>query len=148
MKTQEENGMNKIFNFRGQNIGISGQDTVGTNSSTNRKQTFYQSPVQDISIGGWDCATNSRYLCALFFWHGSHRWGLSGDYPIFTLLMVICHYIDRIGDFLLLPLFWYNIYDREIILLRWTSSYIYTIINKYYSGEQLGNYHQEMVRLN
>ena len=34
------------------------------------------------------------------------------------------------------------------ILSIWTSKYTYAIINKYYPGEQLGNYHQKRVRVN
>ena len=26
----------------------------------------------------------------------SHRWGLPGNYPVFVMVMVICHYIDTI----------------------------------------------------
>ena len=31
------------------------------------------------------------------------RWELPGNYPIFTLVMVINHYVKGIGEFLLIP---------------------------------------------
>ena len=52
--------------------------------------------------------------------------------------MVIYHYIERIRRILITPIFLYNIYYHEQILSRWTSSYTYTTINKYYAGEQKG----------
>ena len=41
------------------------------------------------------------------------RWELPGNYPVFTMLMVIYHYVERIGELLLPPIFLYNIYGNE-----------------------------------
>ena len=59
------------------------------------------------------------------------------------MVIVIYHYVERVGELLLPPIFPYNIYDHESILSRWTSQYTYTIINKYDPGEQLGDYQKK-----
>ena len=41
-----------------------------------------------------------------------HRWELPGNYPVFTVVMVIYHYVERIWRILVTPIFTYNIYDR------------------------------------
>ena len=41
-----------------------------------------------------------------------HRWELPGNYPIFTVVMVIYHYIERIWRILVTTIFLYNIYDH------------------------------------
>ena len=52
------------------------------------------------------------------FWAGrgtgtaTHRWELPGNYPVFTVVMVIYHYIDRIWRILVTPIFLYIIYDH------------------------------------
>ena len=56
---------------------------------------------------------SERYSVAL---HGGH---LMVTYPIFAVVMVIYHYIERIWRILITPNFFYDIYDRE----------------KYYPGE-------------
>ena len=38
-----------------------------------------------------------------------NRWELPGDYPVFALVMAICHYVDRIWRILVTPNFLYNI---------------------------------------
>ena len=38
-----------------------------------------------------------------------------GIYPVFTVVMVIYHYVERIGELSLLLNFLYNIYDYETI---------------------------------
>ena len=48
-----------------------------------------------------------------------HRWELPGNYPVFTVVMVIYHYAEIIWRILVTPNFLYNIYDHE----------------KYYPGE-------------
>ena len=35
----------------------------------------------------------------------SHRWELPVDYPVFTVVMGIYHYVERIGEFLLPQIF-------------------------------------------
>ena len=49
----------------------------------------------------------------------SHRWGLPGNYPVFTAVMAICHHVEIIVELSLPPIFLYEIYDHE----------------KYYPGE-------------
>ena len=42
-----------------------------------------------------------------------HRWELPGNYPVFTVVMVIYHYVERIWRVLVTPIILYNIYDHE-----------------------------------
>ena len=75
-----------------------------------------------------------------------HRWKLPGNHPVFTMVLVICHYIERIWRNLITPIF-----------IR------YTIIKKYHPGgpvnihiqsliknnqEEWGNCHLKKVRVN
>ena len=41
-----------------------------------------------------------------------HRWELPGNYPVFTVVMVIYHYLERIWIILVTPNFLYNIYNH------------------------------------
>ena len=41
-----------------------------------------------------------------------HGWELSGDYPVFTVVMVIYHYVERIWRVLITPNLLYNICDN------------------------------------
>ena len=41
-----------------------------------------------------------------------HRWELPGNYPVFTVAMVIYHYVERIWRILVTPNFLYNIYNN------------------------------------
>ena len=50
-----------------------------------------------------------------------HRWELLGNYPVFTVVMLIYHYVERTWRILVTPDFLYNIYDHEKTLSRWTS---------------------------
>ena len=34
-----------------------------------------------------------------------HRWELPGNYPVFTVVMVIYHYVERIWRILVTPIF-------------------------------------------
>ena len=43
---------------------------------------------------------------------GEHRWELSRNYPVFTVVMVIYHYVERIWRILVTPILIYNIYDH------------------------------------
>ena len=45
-----------------------------------------------------------------------HRWELPGNYPVFTVAMVIYHYVERIWRILITPILIYNIYDHLYIL--------------------------------
>ena len=42
-----------------------------------------------------------------------HRWELPGNYPVFTVVMVISHYVERIWRILVTPILIYNIYDHK-----------------------------------
>ena len=54
-----------------------------------------------------------------------HRWKLPGNYPVFTVVMVICHYVERTWIILITPNFWYNIYDHGKIIQVNQLIYIY-----------------------
>ena len=43
----------------------------------------------------------------------SHIWELLDNYPVFTVLMVIYHYVERTWRILITPDFLYNIYNHE-----------------------------------
>ena len=43
---------------------------------------------------------------------GGHRWELPGNYPVFAVVMVIYHYVERIWRILVAPNFLYNIYNH------------------------------------
>ena len=53
--------------------------------------------------------------CCVIYSH-RHRWELPVNYPIFTVVMVISHYIDRILGIIVTPDFLYNIQDNKKIL--------------------------------
>ena len=42
-----------------------------------------------------------------------HRWELPGNYPIFIMVKVIYHHVERFWRILLTPNFLYNIYAHE-----------------------------------
>ena len=50
----------------------------------------------------------SRSACTFL-----HRWELPVNYPVFSLVMVICHYLERIWRIVLTPNFLYDIYNHE-----------------------------------
>ena len=60
-----------------------------------------------------------------------HRWELPGNYPVFTVVIVIYHYVERIWEFLLTPFF--NI--------------TYMIINIYYMGEPVNIHIQLLINI-
>ena len=41
-----------------------------------------------------------------------HIWELPVNYPVFTVVMVIYHYVERIWKIIVTPDFLYNIYDH------------------------------------
>ena len=62
--------------------------------------------------------TRSRIVFFLYvFRHYTvqHRWELTGNYPVFGVVMVIYHYVQRIWRILVTPDFLYNIYEHEKI---------------------------------
>ena len=42
-----------------------------------------------------------------------HRWKLPGNYPVFTVVMVIYHYVEIIWRIIVTPNFLYNINNHE-----------------------------------
>ena len=48
----------------------------------------------------------------------NHNWNLPVNYPVFSMVMVIYRYIERLGELSLPLIFVYNIYDHEKILSR------------------------------
>ena len=42
-----------------------------------------------------------------------NRWELQGNHPVFPVVMVIYHYVERICRIIVTPDFLYNIYDHE-----------------------------------
>ena len=60
-----------------------------------------------------------------------HRWELPGNYPVFTVVMVIYHYVERIWKILVIPIF--NI--------------TYMIINIYYPGEPVNIHIQSLINI-
>ena len=42
-----------------------------------------------------------------------HRWELPGNYPVFTVVTVIYHSVERIWRVLVTPIILYKIYDHE-----------------------------------
>ena len=47
-----------------------------------------------------------------------NRWELLGNYPVFTVVMLIYHYVERIWIILVTPNFLYNIYYHGYISSR------------------------------
>ena len=59
------------------------------------------------------------------------RWELPGNYPVFTVVMSIYHYIERIWRILVTPDFSYKKYDNE----------------KYYPGEPVNIHIQSLINI-
>ena len=64
------------------------------------------------------CAKKKTMAHSMSLNNRIHRFELPGNCPVFTVVMVICHYIEIIGEFLLPPIRLYNIYDHHKILFR------------------------------
>ena len=47
-----------------------------------------------------------------------HIWELTGNYLVFTVVMVVYHYVEIIWRILVTPNFSYKVYDHEKILSR------------------------------
>ena len=69
--------------------------------------------ITPINSGREYMGTGSRSAVA------NHGWELIVNYPAFTMVMVIYHYVERILRIIVAPYFSYNMYDHE----------------KYYPGE-------------
>ena len=84
----------------------------------NTQQTFKKRMYGHFS--GLQCLLKHGQKSDSFAAHSvQHRWELPGNYPVFTMVMVIYSYVERI---------W-------IILLTHIFCITYTILNKYYPGE-------------
>ena len=60
-------------------------------------------PIFWVMLSGIDWITTTLH----------HRWVLPVNYPVFTVVMVIYHYVDRIWRILVIPIFLYKIYDNK-----------------------------------
>ena len=60
-----------------------------------------------------------------------HRWELPGNYPEFTVVMVIYHYVERIWRILFPPIFYKT----------------YMIVNIYYTGEPVNMHIQSLITI-
>ena len=60
-----------------------------------------------------------------------HRWELPGNYPVFTMVMLIYHYVERIWRILVSLYFLYNKYDPE----------------KCYPGESVNIHKQSLINI-
>ena len=61
----------------------------------------------------------------------AHRWELPFNYPVFTVVMVIYHYVEIIWRILVTPNFSYNVPDNE----------------RYYTGEPVNVYIQSLINM-
>ena len=61
----------------------------------------------------------------------NHRLELLGNYPVFTMVMVIYHYFERIWRILVAPIFYI----------------IFMIINRYYPGEPVNKRMQSLINI-
>ena len=64
-------------------------------------------------------------------WIVGHRWELPGNHPVFAVVMVIYHYVERIWRILVTPNFLHDIYDNE----------------KYYPGEPVNINIQSLISI-
>ena len=60
-----------------------------------------------------------------------HRWELPGNYPVFTVVMVIYHYVERIWRIIVTPHF----------------SITYMTMNKYYPDEPVNIRIQSLINI-
>ena len=60
-----------------------------------------------------------------------HRWELPGNYPVFTVVMAIYHYVERIWRILVTPIFYIT----------------YMIINRYYADEPVNIHIQSLINI-
>ena len=60
-----------------------------------------------------------------------HRWEFSGNYPLFAIVMLIYHYVERIWRIIVTPFF----------------GITYTIMNKYYPGEPVNIHIRSLINI-
>ena len=63
--------------------------------------------------------------------HSNHRWDLPGNYPVFTVVMVIYHHVERT---------WRILVDPNFCIT-------YTIIKKHYPGEPVNIHIQSLMNI-
>ena len=79
----------------------------------------------------------SKSICKVHGQHKSkvltnkHRWELPGSYPVFTVVMIIYHYVERIWRFIVTPIFYIT----------------YIITNIYYPGEPVNIHIQSLINI-
>ena len=64
-------------------------------------------------------------------WGRGHRWESLGNYPVFNVVIVIYHYVERIGELSLPPIFHTT----------------YTIIKKYHPCEPVNIHIQSLINI-
>ena len=77
---------------------------------------FHHLNTKEIKIGFIWLGVVSFWRIVLVFeedtsWN--HIWELPGNYPVFSVVMVIYHYVERIWRILVTPILIYNIYDHQ-----------------------------------
>ena len=87
------------------------------------KETFY--PCNE-SVSQFLISTLLQPIiisCCLYLglWHWERRWEFLGTYSVFTVVMVIYHYFERILKIVVTANFLYNIYNHKNILSKWSS---------------------------
>ena len=87
------------------------------------KETFY--PCNE-SVSQFLISTLLQPIiisCCLYLglWHWERRWEFLGTYPVFTMVMVIYHYVERILKIVVTANVLYNIYNHKNILSKWYS---------------------------
>ena len=64
-------------------------------------------PWSETLYGMWGHKTQKiQYLVQSWFNGSNHRWELPGNYPVFTVVMVIYHYVERIWRIIVTPIFY------------------------------------------
>ena len=65
---------------------------------------------EDMEFGASNCMFEfSTLMHIMLVLSDKHRWELPGNYPVFTVVMVIYHYVERIWRILVTPILIYNI---------------------------------------
>ena len=77
------------------------------------------------------CDGSGPYPKAVAIPRKGHRWELPVNYPVFTVLMVIYHYVERTWRILVTPVFCIT----------------YMTINRYYPGEPVNIHIQSLINI-
>ena len=65
-----------------------------------------------VDIAYFSKAKNINDYLLFDWWVPYHIWELPGNYLVFTVVIVIYHYVEIILRILVTPIFLYNIYDH------------------------------------